>query len=55
MISHYPPREQGKTFFEQNHEVIKLLDEEPREKATVHGLFLWLGGAILEFATVSLM
>lgn len=40
MIRHYPPREQGKTFFEQNHEVIKLLDEEPREKATVHGLFL---------------
>ena len=34
MISHYPPREQGKTFFEQNHAVIKLLDEEPREKAT---------------------
>ena len=40
MIRHYPLRDQGKTFFEQNHEVIKLLDEEQREIATEHGFFL---------------
>ena len=40
MITHYPRRDQGKTFFEQNHEVIKLLHEEPREIAIVHGFFL---------------